>query len=291
MKAPIEPNKEDCCNNGCNPCIFDVYEKQLKLYEKYKNSLDFLINTKVNGILQSKYTSFMVTEVKDLCHSHKLIKFKRETSADRVKWRVGANFFVLYESQIKKYSRAYTPMKPSDDNCDFEIIVKIYDNGLVSKYLFNLVKGDTTLWRGPYRGYDITPNKFNSIILFAQGTGIIPFMSIIEQILSNDDDMTKVFLYYCCHSIETILFREELYKNNSYWNFSYKVYVSSNSNGTNVKYEEPILTRKLDIKDIELNLFPNIMNQYIVCGSNEFTNFYKMFLVSNDIPLENIILL
>ncbi|CAB3243841.1 unnamed protein product [Arctia plantaginis] len=35
MEKPVEPNKEDCCNSGCNPCIFDIYEKQLKIYEQY----------------------------------------------------------------------------------------------------------------------------------------------------------------------------------------------------------------------------------------------------------------
>ncbi|XP_050685664.1 uncharacterized protein LOC126980114 [Leptidea sinapis] len=36
MEEPIEPSKDDCCNNGCNPCIFDVYDMQMKLLRKSK---------------------------------------------------------------------------------------------------------------------------------------------------------------------------------------------------------------------------------------------------------------
>ncbi|XP_047506485.1 NADH-cytochrome b5 reductase-like [Pieris napi] len=289
MKAPVEPSKEDCCNSGCNPCIYDVYEKQLKLYDKYKNSHNVPTDLKPNGILQGEYTSFVATNVLILCKSHKLIKFKKKDSGHRVFWKVGEHFYILFKKDSQKCSRAYTPIKPNEDDCDFEIIVKVYENGLVSNHLYNLVKGDTTLWRGPYGGYEVTPNKFNNIVLFAQGTGIIPLISITQEILNNEDDMTKIFLYYCTHSIETILYREELYSKKSFWNFSYKVYLSSSSNCA-LKYEEPILDRKLDVRDIEL-LKPADVNQYVICGSNEFMSFYKKFLVTNEISLQNIILL
>ncbi|XP_022120328.2 NADH-cytochrome b5 reductase-like [Pieris rapae] len=288
MKPPVEPSKEDCCNGGCNPCIYDVYEKQLKLYEKYKNSHHVPTDLKSNGILQGEYTSFVVTNVLNLCNLHKLVKFKKKDSGERVFWKVGEHFYILFKKDSNKCSRAYTPIK-SEDDCDFEIIVKVYENGLVSNYLYNLVIGDTTLWRGPYGGYEVTPNKFNNIILIAQGTGIIPFISITQEILNNEDDMTKILLYYCTHSIDTILYREELYCKKSFWNFSYKVYLSSTSNYI-VKYEEPILERKLNVGDIEL-LKPAVDNQYVICGSNEFMSVYKKFLVTNEISSQNIVLL
>lgn len=29
---PIEPALEDCCQSGCNPCIFDIYQDALERY-------------------------------------------------------------------------------------------------------------------------------------------------------------------------------------------------------------------------------------------------------------------
>ncbi|XP_076256390.1 uncharacterized protein LOC143193857 isoform X2 [Rhynchophorus ferrugineus] len=38
MNPPIKPQESDCCNSGCNPCIFDVYEEQLKRFLKEKHT-------------------------------------------------------------------------------------------------------------------------------------------------------------------------------------------------------------------------------------------------------------
>lgn len=29
---PIRPDRDDCCNSGCSPCIFDLYEEALEHY-------------------------------------------------------------------------------------------------------------------------------------------------------------------------------------------------------------------------------------------------------------------
>jgi hypothetical protein len=29
---PVRPPNEDCCNSGCNPCVFDLYEEALERY-------------------------------------------------------------------------------------------------------------------------------------------------------------------------------------------------------------------------------------------------------------------
>ena len=34
--APRKPQPEECCNQGCTPCVFDRYEEEL---EKYRAAL------------------------------------------------------------------------------------------------------------------------------------------------------------------------------------------------------------------------------------------------------------
>ncbi|XP_038210835.1 NADH-cytochrome b5 reductase-like [Zerene cesonia] len=292
MMAPVEPSKEDCCNSGCNPCIFDVYEKQLKLYYKLKESNENVANNNYNGILQLEYTMFVVTGILNLYDSHKIIKFKRKVDGHKVWWNPGDHFFVLYKSKSIKCSRAYTPIKLKQHelhNFDFSVVVKKYPNGLVSNYLFNLDEGDLTYWRGPYDSYEIIPNKYDNIIMIAQGTGIAPFMSIIESILLNEDDITKIFLYFCCQSMETILFRDELYAYNSYWNFKYEVYLSQCFSEIDMKYEEPIIKRRLTFEDIKK--LPQESNyQYLMCGSNAFMEYYKNLFLLQSVPSDYIVL-
>jgi hypothetical protein len=33
-RPPSPPAPEDCCRSGCNPCVFDLYEADLRQYER-----------------------------------------------------------------------------------------------------------------------------------------------------------------------------------------------------------------------------------------------------------------
>ncbi|MFM0499978.1 oxidoreductase-like domain-containing protein [Paraburkholderia caffeinilytica] len=30
---PVQPDLDDCCHSGCNPCIFDLYDEALERYQ------------------------------------------------------------------------------------------------------------------------------------------------------------------------------------------------------------------------------------------------------------------
>ena len=32
-EPPQEPQDSDCCGTGCSPCVFDIYEQELKLWK------------------------------------------------------------------------------------------------------------------------------------------------------------------------------------------------------------------------------------------------------------------
>jgi hypothetical protein len=33
---PVQPDLDDCCHSGCNPCVFDLYDDAL---ERYRTAL------------------------------------------------------------------------------------------------------------------------------------------------------------------------------------------------------------------------------------------------------------
>lgn len=292
MKPPLEPSKDDCCNSGCHPCIFDVFEKQLKLYQQFIESGTKLPDDlSENGISQTEYTKYQLIQATEVCDSHKLLVFKSiSVDSKKVRWKPGDHFLLKYISKDLCCTKAYTPIKQKDcsKDHDFAIILKVYYDGLVSNYLNNLQEGDITLWRGPYGAFEITPNKFNRLIMIAQGTGIATFISIIKNILDNEDDITKIFLYYCTQSEKTILFRSELYAFKQYWNFRYKIFISNYSEHTKYKYQEPITHHKFSLEDLEpLELF-QCDSQFLVCGSENFIDTYKQLLLRGKCRIENI---
>ncbi|KAH9632196.1 hypothetical protein HF086_015228 [Spodoptera exigua] len=295
MEKPDEPNSEDCCNSGCNPCIFDIYEEQLKLYKKYlmnKESVNVQIQN--NAISQLKYTEFVLVKIIPECHLHHHLLFKKKSEDNtKVFWKPGDHFLYKYTTDKYSCTRAYTPLNICNEQSlmsDFSIIVKKYEHGIVSSHLCNLKEGSITFWRGPYGHYNLECNKFERIIMIAQGTGIAPFISIIETILNNEDDFTRLILIYCCKGENSILFREKLYSYKSYWNFKYEIYVSNTSISLKCRYHEPIKSHRFN-KDNLLPLKPYKNNdQVLICGTPEFNETYKLYFEAENPKVENIVL-
>ncbi|XP_011551319.3 NADH-cytochrome b5 reductase-like [Plutella xylostella] len=291
MKPPVEPKAEDCCNSGCNPCIFDVYEKQLQLYHKSLRGEGEKLLEGENGISQLNYTTFVVTEKIIICDSHVLIKFKNLESHKKVTWSAGDHFLIKYYGETKSCTKAYTPIHfDKDKDSDFIILLKRYSNGLVSNFLYALEIGTPTLWRGPYGSFKLFPNKYKRMFMIAQGTGIATFIKIIEDVLKDEDNLTKIILLFCCKNISCILLREYLYSCNSYWNFDYQIFLSTYSDSACYKYKEPIVNHKLSAADFETFVPFTSSDQFLACGSAEFMNHFKDLLSDKNIPSENICL-
>lgn len=294
MIRPIEPSKEDCCNSGCNPCIFDVYENQLKLYEKSLKD-NTVVKPTENAISQLEYNSFNVVYNHTLNKNHSLIAFKKcNKDVKQVWWNAGQHFLFKYtDSNNKQYTRAYTPLVLKDvinvEEFDFMIIIKNYMTP-VSSSLCTLHVGDTSLWRGPYGSYEIISNKYKRLIMIAQGTGIAPLYSIMNEILLNDEEYTKIILLFCCRNADEILLRKEIYNLASYWNFTYKIYISNISSPIEKYYKEPIESHRLEEDDLVVYEPYTTDDQLIVCGSSEFMIYYQRLFSRKNISDENIVL-
>lgn len=70
----------------------------------------------------------------------------------------------------KPVVRPYTPLA-GDDKGHFDLLVKYYDQGKMSKYIHNLKPGQTLDVKGPLPKIAYAPNKWKSIGMIAGGTG------------------------------------------------------------------------------------------------------------------------
>ena len=39
-REPQEPDQDDCCGEGCNPCVFDTYYDKLEKYKERKDDIE-----------------------------------------------------------------------------------------------------------------------------------------------------------------------------------------------------------------------------------------------------------
>ncbi|KAI8366749.1 uncharacterized protein BYT42DRAFT_470361, partial [Radiomyces spectabilis] len=107
--------------------------------------------------------------------------------------------------------RPYTPINTNpytDGYVDF--IVKRYENGAVSRTLTGFNVGDYVHIRGPMVEYEYKRNSKNEIGMIAGGTGIAPMYQMIQRILEDPEDKTRLWLIYGNKKEEDILLRKEL---------------------------------------------------------------------------------
>ncbi|MCA1957980.1 MAG: cytochrome-b5 reductase [Nitrospira sp.] len=112
----------------------------------------------------------------------------------------------------KTVKRAYTPSSLPGVTGHFDLTVKRYETGLVSRYLHEQHIGDTVLMSGPNAGGHWVDGMAKQVGFVAGGTGITPMISIIRWILANRID-AELFLIFANKTEADIIFRREWERN------------------------------------------------------------------------------
>ena len=104
--------------------------------------------------------------------------------------------------------RPYTPSSMPGAMGYFDLTVKRYENGLISKYLHDRKVGDIVLMSGPKQGGHWVDGMAKKVGFVAGGTGITPMISIVRWILAQNLD-AELFLVFANKAEADIIFREE----------------------------------------------------------------------------------
>jgi len=120
----------------------------------------------------------------------------------------GDHLYVHATLNGKAVKRPYTPSSMPGATGYFDLTVKRYESGGVSKYLHEREIGDTVLMSGPNEGGHWVDGMAKKVGLVAGGTGITPMISIIRWILARSLKV-ELSLVYANKTEADIIFREE----------------------------------------------------------------------------------
>ena len=104
--------------------------------------------------------------------------------------------------------RPYTPVNKPDSKKKFDLIIKHYADGMVSKYVHQRKTGDIVWMSGPHEGGHYFRGMANSIGMLAGGTGITPMISIIRTILSDEVNLS-LSLIFANKTLDDIILKDE----------------------------------------------------------------------------------
>jgi cytochrome-b5 reductase len=120
----------------------------------------------------------------------------------------GDHLYVHATVDGKTVKRPYTPSSVPGTTGYFDLTVKRYESGVISKYLHDREVGDTVLMSGPNTGGHWVDGMAKKVGLVAGGTGITPMISIIRWILAQSLGV-ELFLVFANKTEADIIFREE----------------------------------------------------------------------------------
>jgi cytochrome-b5 reductase len=120
----------------------------------------------------------------------------------------GDHLYVHATINEKTVKRPYTPSSVPGTTGFFDLTVKRYETGVVSKYIHERKIGDSVLMSGPNAGGHWVDGMAKRVGFVAGGTGITPIISIIRWILAKGLDV-ELFLIFGNKTEADIIFRDE----------------------------------------------------------------------------------
>ena len=165
----------------------------------------------------NEFQDFVLKEKNDVSHNVCIYRFALPRPTDILGLPIGQHISLaaVIEGQPKEVLRSYTPISSDEDAGYFDLLIKAYPQGNISKYLTTLQVGQTMKVRGPKGAMVYTPNMSRHIGMIAGGTGITPMLQIIKAIIRNrprngGNDTTKVDLIFANVNPDDILLKDQL---------------------------------------------------------------------------------
>ncbi|CAF1406781.1 unnamed protein product [Didymodactylos carnosus] len=168
--------------------------------------------TAPDGLDPNNFRPLTLSKINDISHNTKMFTFSFEDPKAILNLKTASCTVFKANIDGKDVIRPYTPTTRPNTQGYLEFVIKNYPQGVMSKYVHNLKKGDKLEIKGPIPKYDYQPNKFENLVLIAGGTGITPMVQIIEEVLYNSKDKTKITLLYANASVDDILLKDDLDK-------------------------------------------------------------------------------
>lgn len=121
----------------------------------------------------------------------------------------------MIEGQPKEVVRSYTPISGDENPGHFDLLIKSYPTGNISKHMATLKIGQTLKVKGPKGAMVYTPGLVRHFGMIAGGTGITPMLQIIRAVIrgrprNGGKDTTEMDLIFANVTLEDILLKDDL---------------------------------------------------------------------------------
>lgn len=193
-------------------CIFDwrylpytmAFVVAVCLFRIYK------VFNKRQSLHPIKWTDLELTDKTVVSKNSAIYRFKLNRADEVLDIPTGHHLAVCFDIDGKDEIRFYSPISNKFDVGFFDILVKSYPSGKVSKKFAYLREGQTVKFRGPVGRLEYEPNMAREIGLIAGGSGITPILQVITRVITTPEDNTKILLIFANETANDIILKDEI---------------------------------------------------------------------------------
>ncbi|POS86340.1 hypothetical protein EPUL_001285 [Erysiphe pulchra] len=163
------------------------------------------------------FQEFPLSKKTVISHNVAIYRFLLPTSRSILGLPIGQHISIAADikqsdGSTKEIVRSYTPVSGDHELGYFDLLIKEYPAGNISKFVASMKIGQTIKVRGPKGAFSYTPNMVRELAMIAGGTGITPMLQIIRAIIKGraTGDKTQVNLIFANVNREDILLKEDL---------------------------------------------------------------------------------
>ena len=272
---PRKPEEAECCGQGCRTCVFYLYEQELNIWNKSRTECVAQQGDEECAAIMTSdnYVECLIESVEMQCDNVWTYTFSLPSNT-LLTFTAGQHLVAREGGLVRPYTLISRPGTVSK----FDVVIKLYDDGLMSRIIREKWNpGYKVSWRGPLGGLDYRENVYSDVVLIGAGTGVTPLYQLARLITDNAEDDTRVKLLYCCRNYREILLRPDLHRMQSYWNFTVRYFLSRDgqreADGLR-KHNEDVtysrLTEELLVNELSPALSRNKCLKVYLCGPKSF---------------------
>uniref|UniRef100_D8PK57 NADH-cytochrome b5 reductase n=2 Tax=Schizophyllum commune (strain H4-8 / FGSC 9210) TaxID=578458 RepID=D8PK57_SCHCM len=158
----------------------------------------------------TKWQEYPLAKITKISPNTAIYTFALPNKNDILGLPIGQHISVSAEINGKDIMRSYTPISSDDDRGRFDLLIKAYEKGNVSRYFSLLKVGDKVRIKGPKGAFTYSPGLASHVGMIAGGTGITPMLQVVKAALKDANDKTKLTLIYANVNYEDILLKKEI---------------------------------------------------------------------------------
>jgi len=158
-----------------------------------------------------EFQQFPLVEKKPISPNTAVYKFQLPTNGSILGLPIGQHISIRANIGGQNVLRSYTPISSDDDKGTFDMLIKSYPQGNISKLVGEMRIGESLEFQGPKGAMVYTPNMKQHIGMIAGGSGVTPMWQIINAIhKGRPTDTTEVDFIFANVNDTDILMKKQL---------------------------------------------------------------------------------